>query len=42
LASGRQDHGEQALHVAASLVRREPNRARLALTVLADKVRKLA
>jgi len=42
LASARQDHGEQALHAAASLVRGEPNRARLALTVLADKVRKLA
>ena len=32
---------EQALHFAASLVRGEPNRARIALTVLADKVREL-
>ena len=32
---------EQALHFAASLMRGEPNRARIALTVLADKVREL-
>jgi len=41
LASGRQDDGEQTPHVVASLVRGEPNRARLALTALADKVREL-
>jgi len=32
---------EQALHFATSLVRGEPNRAKIALTVLADKVREL-
>jgi pyruvate dehydrogenase (quinone)/pyruvate oxidase len=33
--------GEQALHFATSLVRGEPNRVKIALTVLADKVRQL-
>jgi pyruvate dehydrogenase (quinone)/pyruvate oxidase len=32
---------EQALHFATSLVRGEPNRVKIALTVLADKVRQL-
>ena len=32
---------EQALHFAESLVRGEPNRTKVALTVLASKVREL-
>jgi len=32
---------EQAAHFAQSLIRGEPNREKIALTVLADKVREL-
>ena len=32
---------DQALHFAESLVRGEPNRDKIALTVLSDKVREL-
>jgi hypothetical protein len=32
---------EQALHFAASMARGEPNRTKIALTVLSDKVREI-